>query len=193
MEVCVKILSLVLCLLPCAALASPAVRLIEPPDQAKITEIKADVVVVARSTQVKEQIQTTVIDLKVVRATGTKAAALPKGSWLRFEHRCSTSTEPLPDWQAGYPNDRCNTGWTAFHAPFDGAKGTKGTLALTVGLDGGFQTVAKTEPAMGQLSGRRIEPPKARPRPKKAAKAKRKRRSQKRRRRRTRRRTKKRR
>lgn len=172
-------------LLPALSVASPAVRVIEAPDRAQATEISADVVVVARSSQVKEQTQTTIIELRVTRSIGKKAAALPKGSWLRFEHRCSTATDPLPDWQAGYPNDRCDTGWTALHPPFDGAKGTKGTLALTVGLDGRFQTVAKTEPAMGQLIGQRIEPPKAKPKRRaKARKAKRKKKKKKKRRRR---------
>ena len=148
------VLALAFC--PAIVAASPAISVLEPAAVEKQTDAVVRLTIVSRVvTQLegKPPIQVTTIEARVDGASGRKASALPVGTLLRFESRCSKEAEPLGR-MSGYPNGRCGTGWTALPAGFADAQAKTVEARLIVGEGGAVSVVPTTRPVTGSLHGK---------------------------------------
>jgi hypothetical protein len=145
-----RIFLLLIALLPVSTLASPALRMLTPEEQAKMTEVVALVQLTAKSTRLEGRFRHSVFEVAVSMAQGAKATSLPAGTRLRFEHRCAVKPDPAavprPN-MTGYPNGLCTSAWSSIPAFFGKAVGDVGPLPLTVSKDGVFRPVASTRPS----------------------------------------------
>ena len=150
------VLALALALCPALASASPGIRMVKPAEREARTDAKVQLTIVSWTVSKLEKpsVQVTTIEARVESVTGRKAAALPAGTLLRFEAKCSLEKAPVPDRMAGYPNGRCGGGWTMLPGEFLDATVKTVTVPLVVRDDGRVWVVPTSSPEIGSLAGK---------------------------------------
>jgi hypothetical protein len=147
---------LVFALSPLLANASPAVRMLDPSQVSGHTDVVAQLDILKRTVSTLKNERVTVIEARVKTAKGRKA--LPIGTLIRFEKRCTLNTPPMDPWRSAYPNNRCGLGWTALPAGFADANAKTVKAQLIVPGDGTISVTPTTTPVTASLRGRIVTP-----------------------------------